>query len=84
MVQQPTISIEGTRSAWTAQRRNIFFVEDVGYQKAAIQEMERMMLPVVGMKPQSDRRSRLQVVAQYVENGTVLLALKDVVAWTAI
>lgn len=51
---------------------NIFFVEDVGYQKAAIQEMERMMLPVVAMKPQSDKRSRLQVVAQYIKNGTVL------------
>jgi quinol monooxygenase YgiN len=31
---------------------NIFFVEDVAYQKAAIQEMERMMIPVVPMKPQ--------------------------------
>lgn len=51
---------------------NIFFVEDVGYQKAAIQEMERMMLPVVAMKPQTDKRSRLQVVAQYIKNGTVL------------
>ncbi len=51
---------------------NIFFVEDVGYQKAAIQEMERLMLPVAGMKPQSDKRSRLQVVAQYIKNGTVL------------
>jgi hypothetical protein len=29
---------------------NIFFVEDVGYQKAAIQEMERIFLPVVPMK----------------------------------
>jgi hypothetical protein len=30
---------------------NIFFVEDVAYKKAAIQEMERAMLPVVPMKP---------------------------------
>lgn len=51
---------------------NIFFVEDVAYQKAAIQEMERMMLPVVPMKPTTDKRSRLQVVAPYIKNGTVL------------
>jgi phage terminase large subunit-like protein len=51
---------------------NLFFVEDIAYQKAAIQEMERMMLPVVPMKPTTDKRSRLQVVASYIKNGTVL------------
>ncbi len=51
---------------------NLFFVEDVQYQKAAIQEMERMMLPVIPMKPQGDKRARLQVVAPYIKNGTVL------------
>jgi phage terminase large subunit-like protein len=51
---------------------NLFFVEDVGYQKAAIQEMERMMLPVVPIRPTTDKRSRLQVVAPYIKNGTVL------------
>jgi phage terminase large subunit-like protein len=51
---------------------NIFFVEDVAYQKAAIQEMERMMIPVVPMKPLGDKRARLQVVAPYIKNGTVL------------
>jgi hypothetical protein len=51
---------------------NMFFVEDVQYQKAAIQEMERAMLPVVPMKPVHDKRSRLQVVAPFIKNGTVL------------
>ena len=51
---------------------NIFFVEDIGYQKAALQEMERAMLPVVPMRPTTDKRSRLQVVAPYIKNGTVL------------
>ena len=51
---------------------NIFFVEDIGYQKAAVQEMERALLPVVPMKPTTDKRSRLQVVAPYIKNGTVL------------
>lgn|ERR1035437_4576872 len=51
---------------------SIFFVGDVGYQKAAIQEMGRAMLPVVPMKPTTDKRSRLQVCAPYIKNGTVL------------
>ena len=51
---------------------NIFFVEDIGYQKAALQEMERAMLPVVPMRPTTDKRSRLQVIAPYIKNGTVL------------
>jgi predicted phage terminase large subunit-like protein len=51
---------------------NIFFAEDVAYQKAAIQEMERAMLPVVAMKPQADKPARLMVVAPYIKNGTVL------------
>jgi predicted phage terminase large subunit-like protein len=51
---------------------NLLFVEDVAYQKAAIQEMERALLPVVPMKPQGDKRARLQVVAPYIENGMVL------------
>jgi phage terminase large subunit-like protein len=51
---------------------NLFFVEDVAFQKAAIQEMERALLPVVPMKAIHDKRSRLQVVAPYIKNGTVL------------
>jgi phage terminase large subunit-like protein len=30
------------------------------------------MLPVMPMKPATDKRSRLQVVAPYIKNGTVL------------
>jgi hypothetical protein len=37
---------------------NLFFVEDVAFQRAAIQEMERMMLPVVPMKPQGATSGR--------------------------
>jgi predicted phage terminase large subunit-like protein len=51
---------------------NLFFVEDVAYQKAAIQEMERALLPVIPMRVTTDKRSRLQVVAPYIKNGTVL------------
>jgi phage terminase large subunit-like protein len=51
---------------------NLFFVEDVAYQKAAIQEMERALLPVTPMRPILDKRSRLQTVAPLIKNGTVL------------
>jgi len=55
---------------------HIFFVEDVGYQKAAIQEMERAMLAVSPIKPLSDKRSRLRVAATYIKNGTVVFPRK--------
>lgn len=51
---------------------NLFFVEDVAYQKAAIQEMERALLPVIPMRPMADKRSRLQTVAPLIKNSTVL------------
>jgi hypothetical protein len=51
---------------------HIFYVEGVGYQKAAIQdEMERNMLAVVAMRPVTDKRSRPQVVAPYIKSGAV-------------
>ena len=49
-----------------------FFVEDVAYQKAAIQEGRRHMLPIKAIKPGVDKRARLRAVATYVQNGTVL------------
>jgi len=51
---------------------HLFFVEDVAYQKAAIQEMERNMMAVHPMRPIADKRSRLRVAARYIKNGTVL------------
>lgn len=51
---------------------HLFFVENVAYQKAAIQEMERNMMAVHPMKPIADKRSRLRVAARYIKNGTVL------------
>lgn len=50
---------------------HIFYVEDVGYQKAAIQEMQRALLAVTPIRPTADKRSRLQVAATYIKNGTV-------------
>lgn len=51
---------------------HLWFVEDVAYQKAAIQEMERNLMAVVPVKPLTDKRARLRVAARYIKNGTVL------------
>lgn len=52
---------------------DIFFVEDVAYQKALIQLMQRKMLPVEAMHPGGrDKRARLMTVASYIKDGTVL------------
>lgn len=51
---------------------HLWFVEDIAYQKAAIQEMERNMMAVVAVRPIADKRARLRVAARYIKNGTVL------------
>ncbi len=48
------------------------FIEDVAYQKAAIQELEREMLPVIPMRPIGDKRARLNSVAPIIQRGQVL------------
>lgn len=50
----------------------IFFVEDVAYQKAAIQEAQRRMLAVVPMRAGADKTARFKTAATYIQNGTVL------------
>jgi hypothetical protein len=57
---------------------NIFFVEDVGYQKAAIEEMERAMIPVVPMKPQGDKRPHRQDALFRLAHVQAHLALETI------
>ena len=52
------------------------FVEDVAYQKAAIEEMQARLLPVKGVKITTDKRARVREIASYVQNGTVLFPRK--------
>lgn len=49
-----------------------FFVEQVGYQQAAIEEAQRNMIPVIPIRPGADKRSRLRSAAIFIQNGTVL------------
>lgn len=46
-------------------------VEDVAYQKAAIQTMKKKDLPVVGVRPIADKRARFETAATYIINGQV-------------
>lgn len=48
-----------------------FFVEAVGYQQAAIDEMKAKWLSVDAIHPMTDKKARLEAVAGYVRDGTV-------------
>lgn len=49
-----------------------WYVEDVGYQKAALQNFKKSGLSVFAMRPINDKRARLESVAPFVKDGTVL------------
>lgn len=50
----------------------MFWIEDVAYQKAAILELQRVGLPVEGVPAIGDKRARLKIAATHIKNGTVL------------
>jgi len=49
-----------------------FVVEGVQYQLAAIEEMQRRGLHTDGVRPIGDKRARLEAVAGYIRDGTVV------------
>jgi predicted phage terminase large subunit-like protein len=49
-----------------------FIIEDVAYQRAAVQQAESMRLPVEGFRPVGDKRSRLAIVSRLIKNGSVV------------
>ncbi len=69
-------TIETTKAMSVTNPFGIFFVEDVQYQRAAIEEMERALLPVVAMRAGSDKRARLRAIAIYIQNGTIVFPRK--------
>lgn len=69
-------TMETTKAMAIANPFGIFFVEDVQYQRAAVEEMERALLPVVGMRAGSDKRARLRAIAIYIQNGTIVFPRK--------
>lgn len=69
-------TIETTKAMAVANPFGMFFVEDVQYQRAAIEEMERALLPVISMRAGADKRARLRAIAIYIQNGTVVFPRK--------
>lgn len=69
-------TIETTKAMGVANPFGLFFVEDVQYQRAAIEEMERALLPVIAMRAGSDKRARLRAIAVYIQNGTIVFPRK--------
>ena len=53
-----------------------FFIENVGYQQAVVEEIQAMDIPCEGIKPNRDKRARLNLVSYFVKDGTVLFPRK--------
>lgn len=53
-----------------------FYVEDTGYQRAAIQGLKRKGISVFPMRPISDKKARLETVSPFIKDGTVLFPEK--------
>lgn len=49
-----------------------FFMEDVQYQKSAIQTAKKFGLTVMPIRPVSDKTARLEAVSPFIKDGTVL------------
>lgn len=69
-------TIETTKAMGVTNPFALFFVEDVQYQRAAIEEMERALLPVIAMRAGADKRARLRAIAVYIQNGTIVFPRK--------
>jgi predicted phage terminase large subunit-like protein len=50
----------------------MFYGEDVAYQRAAIEEAQRQMIPIKAIKVGTDKRAKLRTVATFIQNGTIL------------
>ena len=75
---QARLSFQETKDAMVARAQvdkgmpPTFAIEDVGYQRAAIEEMIKLGVAVEPMKVTTDKRARLRTVAPYIQQGTVL------------
>jgi predicted phage terminase large subunit-like protein len=49
-----------------------FYIEDYGYQRAALQGLMSKGISVYPMRPVTDKRARLETVAPFIKDGTVL------------
>ncbi len=68
--------MKSTAMAMKAYATPTFYVENVAYQKAAIEEAKREMLVVKEVRPGADKRARLRAAATFIQNGTVVFPEK--------
>lgn len=54
----------------------VFYIEDVGYQRVAIEEAQRQGIVAEPRKVGTDKRSRLRAAATFIQNGMVLFPRK--------
>lgn len=66
-------SIQSTMSFYAIPQ---FFVEDVAYQRAAIEEAQRQGIPARPIKAGKDKRARLRAASTFIQNGTVFFPRK--------
>jgi len=56
-----------------SERRNKIYIEDVGYQRALIQQLEIEQIPVEGVAVGgADKRSRIALTSPHIQSGKVL------------
>lgn len=49
-----------------------FFVESTGYQEALVQSLQKKAIDVTGVKPNQDKRTRLNMITHHIREGIVL------------
>lgn len=49
-----------------------FYIEQIAYQAAVVQQLKLDGLDVVGVSPRSDKRSRLNMIADKIQRGIIL------------
>ena len=57
-------------------KESLLIVEDVAFQKAAIQTLKDMDCEVEGFRPKGDKRARLNLISHYIQRGQVLFPEK--------
>lgn len=68
-----TISALRSQTEFVSQRFGypLVFIEEVAYQKAAIEEANRQGIPARGVKVTTDKRARLRAAATFIQTGQV-------------
>lgn len=64
--------IDHTKVLYTKYKQPKVYVEDVAYQKAAVEQLAEEGLDVAGVQVTVDKRARLNLVSHLIQDGTIL------------